>query len=295
MATYKQKSILIKTVGFIGDILFASSIAYNIKNKGTDFIRTHNVDYLISVPQPYELLCNNPYIRKVYLPGEVVDFDSYDEIHELKPIHRNETPTIQFQQQCGLIEHHLDNSFYVFTNSSLDSYVSYMFQSIKPKTIVAYLENWEERSFLFTEEEYIRGIDVPNLGYGGKHRDINYIISELSKRDDIYLIPVGRQPGDNHIDLSTISEYSLTASILKNCDWFIGAEGGLCNLAAGVGTKTIITGDFVHQLYGWNGVIEKCVEPKLGPKYYFPTFGHITLDPYFTDEEVVNQINKIIC
>ena len=34
----------------------------------------------------------------------------------------------------------------------------------------------------------------------------------------------------------------------------------------GVGTKTIITGDYVHQLYGWNGVIRKLKEPKLGPR-----------------------------
>ena len=50
----------------------------------------------------------------------------------------------------------------------------------------------------------------------------------------------------------------------------IGGESGLINLAAGVkGTKTIITGDYVHQLYGWNGVMRKLKEPKLGPEFYF--------------------------
>ena len=81
--------------------------------------------------------------------------------------------------------------------------------------------------------------------------------------------------------------------MIKACDWFIGAEGGLANLASGVGTKTIITGDYVHQLYGWNGVIENNQEPKLGPKYYFPE-GHYTLDPYLTDEEVIKTIKDII-
>jgi hypothetical protein len=73
----------------------------------------------------------------------------------------------------------------------------------------------------------------------------------------------------------------------------VGGESGLINLAAGVGTKTIITGDYVHQLYGWNGVIRKLKEPKLGPEFYFGN-GHVSLNPYLTDEEVVEQIINII-
>jgi hypothetical protein len=129
------------------------------------------------------------------------------------------------------------------------------------------------------------------------NRNINYIISQLSLRDDLHLIEVGKPNGSSstNTDLASVSEYSLTASIIKNCDYFIGAEGGLVNLASGVGTKTIITGDFIHQLYGWNGVIEKCSEPKLGPKYYFEEKNHITLNPYLTDQQVIEKINKIIC
>ena len=124
---------------------------------------------------------------------------------------------------------------------------------------------------------------------------ISYIINELEKNPNIYLIEVGKPNGTSQLDfnLFTVSEYSLTASIIKNCDYFIGAEGGLANLASGVGIKTIITDDFVHQLYGWNGVIEKCEEPKLGPIYY--SKGHFNLDPYLTDEQLIKQINKIIC
>jgi len=96
------------------------------------------------------------------------------------------------------------------------------------------------------------------------------------------------------VPLDGVSNFTLTASLIKACDWFIGAEGGLANLAAGVGTKTIITGDYVHQLYGWNGVIERNQEPKLGPKYYFGEEDHITLDPYLTDEQVIEHIDKLI-
>ena len=137
---------------------------------------------------------------------------------------------------------------------------------------------------------------MPNLGYGGKRRDISFIVSQLNSNENITLVPVGKQNGYNQTtaEVSTVSELSLTTSIIKECDYFIGSEGGLSNIAAGVGTKTIITGDFVHQLYGWNGVIEKNEEPKLGPKFYFPKFGHVTLNPYITDEEVVEELNKLL-
>jgi hypothetical protein len=81
---------------------------------------------------------------------------------------------------------------------------------------------------------------------------------------------------------------------MKFCDAFVGTEGGLCNLAAGVGTKTIITGDFVHQLYGWNGVLKKIKEPKLGPIHYFLNSNHVELNSYISDEEVIKQIIKNI-
>lgn len=281
-----MKKILIKNIGFIGDNLFASSIAMKLKLQ-----ELCTVDYLLSVVQPFELYKNNPYIDNVYLDEPDT---SYDVVYNLQPINRQSTPTEQFQTQCNVINP--SPEYKIYTNKSLDEYVGYMFKNKGDRKLIAYLSNWEERSFLFTEQEYKRGIDVPNLGYGGSHRNIEHIISQLSLRDDLLLIEVGKPSGNNQLESNvfTVSEYSLTASIIKNCDYFIGAEGGLANLASGVGTKTIITGDFVHQLYGWNGVIEKCDEPKLGPKYYFEDKNHITLDPYLTDQQVVENINKII-
>jgi hypothetical protein len=279
--------ILIKNIGFIGDNLFATSIAKKLRYKHQAGC---TIDMLLSVVQPYELISNDPYIDNVYLemPNE-----QYDIIYQLQPINRKSTPCEQFQIQCDI--ENPSSGFEVYTNTKLDNYIEYCFKDKGDKKLIAYLSNWQERSFLFTDKEYDRGIDIPNLGYGGKRRDISYIISELSKDDTIHLIEVGKPNGASQLDIDafTVSEYSLTASIIKNCDYFIGAEGGLANLAAGVGTKTILTGDFVHQLYGWNGVIEKCIEPKLGPKYYFNT-GHIVLDPYFTDKQIIEQIINII-
>lgn len=280
---------LIKCIGFIGDNLFASSIPKKLKQQG--YIK---VDLKLSIAQPLELLKFDPDIDNVFL-YENVEYDDYDKIFTLHPIHRKETPTIQFQQQCGILNPSSD--YKIYTNPSQDAYVSPLLKhTSQGRKLIAYMNNWIEKTFSYTEEEYIRGIDVPNLGYGGKRRDIEFIIKELKKDDSLYLIPVGMPTGfdQKEVILDGVSNYTLTASMIKACDWFIGAEGGLANLAAGVGTKTIITGDYVHQLYGWNGVIEKNKEPKLGPKYYYPE-GHYTLDPYLTDLEVVNEIKKLIC
>lgn len=285
-----MKKILIKCIGFIGDNLFASSIAKKLYiENGTNV----KIDYLLSIHQPYELIKLNPYINDVFL--EILNESIYDEVFNLSPIHRNLTPIEQFQMQCNI--KYTDSSFKIYTNNSIDSYVYHHLKEIKKsKKIVCWLSNWEERSFLFTEEQYKIGKDVPNLGYGGSHRNINLIINELNKNENLFLIEVGKPNGYNqrNADLFSVSEFTLTASLIKNSDWFIGAEGGLSNLASGIGTNTIITGDFIHQLYGWNGVIEKNKEPKLGPKYYFNEEDHITLNSYLTDMEVVEKINETI-
>lgn len=277
--------ILIKAIGFIGDNLFGSSVAKKLK----DSYPNSTIDYLLTLPQPLELLGNNPYIDNVLLS---TDESQYDVIHQLKPLHRKETPCIQFQKQCKVPNP--SSEFDIITNSNLDKYVNHMlspYQGVK----IAWMSNWEEKSFLYSEEEYKRGIDVPNLGYGGKRRDIKFIINSLSQLPNVYLFEVGKPVGysQKEVDLMTVSEYTLTASLIKSCDYFIGGEGGLCNLAAGVGTSTIITGDYVHQLYGWNGVIERNQTPKLGPIHYFNS-GHYELNPYLTDEEVVANIKNII-
>ena len=285
--------ILVNCTGFIGDILFASSAAKQLHQEkvldGDELL----VDYLIHLYQPYELLNNNPYINQVHLFS--CDESVYDVKHTLHHLDFNIQPPKYYQMQCGI--KNPTTQFEVYTNRAFDTAVEKSLKPFKDQglKIVAYLSNWEEKSFLFTEEEYTRGIDVPNLGYGGSHRNIEWIIEQLNNHPGILLTPVGMPPGYNvrEADFNNVAEYSMQASFLKNCDYFIGAEGGLCNLAAGVGTKTVITGDFIHQLYGCNGVLRKIQEPKLGPQYYFES-GHTTLSPYLTDEQVCEAIKKIL-
>ena len=283
--------ILVKTIGFIGDNIFASSVAKKLKDKhGNDC----QVDFQISILAPFELMFNNPYIDNVYFSE--CDESVYNVIHQLHPINRNSTPIEQFQIQCGIED--VDTNYEVYTNKSNDKLVKDAFSSYRDgkNKLIAVQTNWEEKSFLFTEDEYKIGIDVPNLGYGGKRRNINHILEELNKSDNMLLIPVGKPNGFDQktSEITAVSELTLTTSVIKNCDYFIGAEGGLSNIAAGLGVKTIITEDFVHQLYGWNGVIEKNEEPKLGPKFYFPEFGHVTLNPYISDDEVIDELKKLI-
>lgn len=297
---YNRKCLII-TYGFFGDIAFASSIAKKLKEES----QFQTVDYLIGFRQMQRLLQNNPQIDNVYIPSSpaVDPFNffplesSYDKVVRLNQLSFKVPPPFEFQQFAGV--NNPDTEYQIFTEEEYDSIAKEHIESLNlnGKKTIALMDNWESKTYLFTKKEYEDGIDVPNFGYGGKRRNINWIKKELENYFNI--IHVGMPGGISQYEtfgLEDNEQKSLLfeCSLMKYCDAFIGTEGGLCNLAAGVGTKTIITGDFVHQLYGWNGVLKKLEKPMLGPKYYFPNKGHVTLDPYLSDEEVLNQIIKVI-
>jgi hypothetical protein len=292
---------LIVTHGFFGDIIFASSIAKRLRHEN----QFNYVDYLIGFPQVARLVKNNPYINDVYvseipLPKPThskIDESKYDEIIRLNPLSFLEPPTIEFQKYAGV--RNPVSSYRVYTDFQYDVFMKTEFRETSPidfnKKTIAVMRNWKPKTYLFTKEEYERGIDVPNFGYGGKNRDVETIVERLKEKFNIIFVGVDadmNQYQTQNVDDTSPASILFQTSVMKYCDAFIGTEGGLCNLAAGVGTKTIITGDFVHQLYGPNGVIKKIDEPKLGPKYYFPNAGHVTLDPFLTDDEVYEQIVK---
>lgn len=292
----KNINCLVITEGFFGDIIFASSLANKLKEIYNE------VDYLIGFPQMEILMKNNPYIDNVYVSNPIQSSPvlnlqkDYSKIIKLPKLSFLEPPTIEYQKYCGL--ENLDSRYKVYTSSEYDTIAKEHINNIREgKKVLAYMSNWEEKTYIFTEEQYKQGVDVPGFGYGGKHRNIKYILDELKK--DYTLLEIGFTNNINQYQTSNI-EYNnyksilFECSLMKYCDFFIGTEGGLCNLAAGVGCKTIITGDFVHQLYGWNGVLKKIKEPKLGPKYYFNDEQHIVLDPYLTDEEVIKSILNIV-
>ena len=287
-------SALVITYGFFGDIAFASGLAEELKQQYDE------VNYVIGFPQMKSLLENNPNIDNVYVPASpgpaprpsdelVLRSTKVIQLHSLS---FEEPPVTEYKRKNNFID--LSPSYKLYTNPEYDKVVQGLMKDLDPnKKTICTMANWEERSFLFTEEQYKAGVDVPNLGYGGSWRATAWIVNQLSEHFNILQLGVHNgTPQYKTVSIGDDSPKSILfeTSIMKYCDAFVGAEGGLCNLAAGVGTKTIITGDFIHQLYGWNGVLRQIKEPKLGPKYYFEDAGHITLDPYLTDKEVVEQI-----
>jgi hypothetical protein len=286
-----DNNVFVNVRGFIGDTLFASSAAEHLKK---DYDKVY---YGITCEEPCELLSLNPYIDGVHVShGEATPVESENlRVFTCGEVDQSIPATIQFQTSCGIEKPTVGYS--VYTNKYYDVIAHNNIatkKSMEQKKIIAYQRSWKERTFGFTKEEYARGINVHPTGYGGRRRNIDVILDAL--RNKYSLIAVGL-PGDapnGTYGIFSAPTYSMTASIIKYCDWMIGAEGGLTNLAAGVGTKTIITGDFIHQLYGENGYFKKIQDPKMGPKTYFPELGHVTLDPFLTDEEVANKIMEII-
>jgi hypothetical protein len=296
----KNNNCLIVTIGYFGDIAFASSIAKKLKIEN----QFERVDYLIGFPQMQALMNNNPYIDQVYvsdfpnsIPSKNIDFLKYDKVVRLSPLSFEIPPPIEFQISAGV--NNPDSEYEIYTNSQYDEIAKTAIEDLRSngKKVIAVMANWEPKTYIFTEDQYRAGIDVPNLGYGGKHRNIEYINSELEK--EYNAIYIGYPQEYTQIATSKLEDNNqksilFECSLMKFCDAFVGTEGGLCNLAAGVGTKTIITGDFVHQLYGWNGVLKKIKEPKLGPIHYFLNSNHVELNSYISDEEVIKQIIKNI-
>lgn len=288
-----MRSCLIVCHGYFGDHLFANSISEQLINESQFDV----VDYVIGFPQVLPFFERNPYIRNVIIttlgpsPQVPHNADTYNKVFQLGPINRMVPPAVEVQLMCGVTNP--TPRFYVHTNPELDKLVLDTYGE-KAGKVIAIMNGWKERSFSYTPEQYSLGINVPDLGYGGLRRDTDYIVNQIEQHySSIRVGPTGKV-NQFSFDYDGPS-FDLTASILKYCDVFVGAEGGLANLAYAVGTKTIITGDFVHQLYGPNGVLQKLDEPKLGPIYYGDVDGkHVSLDPYLKDTEVVEHIFNIL-
>jgi hypothetical protein len=290
---------LVITCGFFGDIIFASSIAKKLKEEQSEC----SVDYLIGFPQIKRLIQNNPYIDKVFIsdyPGpnpvnNSIDYSIY-KIIQLKPLNYQVTPCEEYQVFSGI--QNPSSDYIVYTESEYDEIAKKYYDDLRSehqKKVIALMSNWENKTYTFNKQQYIDGIDVPNLGYGGSHRNIDKILEELKKVFVIYEVGALNLNQIQTISVSDEDSKSILfeSSIIKYCDAFIGTDGGLATIAGGVGTKTILTGDFNLQLYGWNGVLKKIKNPRLGPYEYFGD-PHIVLDPYFTDEEVIENIIKNI-
>jgi hypothetical protein len=289
----RNTKCLVITCGYFGDIMFASSLAPKLVKQ------YDQVDYLIGFPQMKTLLENNPSIHNVFVsdtPGPHPSgqrYQGYERVIQLQTLNYQVTPCEEYQQFAGITD--TTSEYKIYTLPQYDSVAKAYVEQLKQehgKPVVGIMSNWEPKTYLYTPKQYAAGIDVPGFGYGGKHRDISYIVNELNNHCTLVPIGVGNLSQQQTIHISDNDSKSLTfeASLLKACDAFVGTEGGLANLAAGVGCKTILTGDFIHQLYGPNGCIKKIEDPQLGPNKYFSKVGHLMLNPYYSDIEVANAI-----
>jgi len=296
----ESRNCLVITCGYFGDIIFATSLADKLKSE-MGYVQ---VDYLIGFPQVQRLVANNPFIDNVYLSiypsaqpvNTEIEFGRYSRVVKLNPLHYLETPAVEYQRYVGL--QHLTSNYKVYTEPTYDKVAREYVESIREgnKKVVALMSNWESKTYSFSVEQYRAGVDTPTFGYGGKHRDIQKVITAL--QEACIFVEVGVPAEYNQIMTATLddsSEKSLVfeASLIKSCDLFLGTDGGLATIAAGVGTRTVLTGDFNLQLYGWNGVLKKIDIPKLGPYEYFGD-PHIVLDPYLTDDELIQSIVKLL-
>lgn len=291
---------LVVCFGYLGDHLFASSIAKKLKEERQFDV----VDYVVGFPQVIPLLELNPYIDHVHFSGQVtpqptvpVGCTNYDRVIQLGPLSFAVPPCVEVQQIAGVQNPTPD--FIVYTDPLLDAEAAEQFAEVKVAgtPIIAIMNNWQPKAFGFTRVEYDAGVNVPYLGYGGRLRNIPMIVDALKER--FVTIMVGAPDGVTQFDTAMgtfIPQRTLLeeASVLKQCTYFVGQEGGLYNIAAGVNCKTIIGAEFLAQLYGPNGCIRKLYPPMLGANLYFPTSGHSILSPFLSDEELINKTTSLI-
>jgi len=294
--------ILIRCFGYFGDHFFASSIAERLKT-----IKEYGVtqvDYLIGWPQVEELMNLNPYIDNVFVsdqPGAMpisttLDESVYDRVYQLGELSFQLPPPEEFQRLIGILD--TTTSFTVYTDPDKDELVKNEFdirrEKLKDGQKIVYIpHNWDVKAFRYTEEEYKSGKYLAPNNHNIPKRDIPKIISSLSQYHYIIFggLPYGNpQNGSESLQRSL----SLEASIIKNCDVYVGPESGLCNIAGGVGTTTIINWDWVWYLYGANGLMRQIERPQLGPANMFTDSIHYVIDPYVTDEELFQNIYNII-
>jgi hypothetical protein len=282
-----MNTYLIICKGWIGDILFTSSVAERIKAREPDC----QVDFWITLLQPKLLLENNPYIDDVYF-GAVPPFDRYTAVYQMPELQQNIPATYQFQRAAGIEEVTLP--FNTYTLAEMDIVAAGELQKVRDKynkpPIVAIQANWDVKSRLYTEHDYV----TKKPYYDAPYRNVDKIANEISKHCVLINAGFPEAIHQRHETAHNAESYAYTASVIKHCDFMVGGEGGLTNLAASVHTPVIMTTDFMWSLYGPFGSMKQFPELAMGPKTYYPEHGHTHLDPYLTDEEVAQQIIEII-
>lgn len=303
----------IRMNGYLGDQLFQTSVARALKNKDPECkVEFTNVrQQLVDIFEKVSFIDSvTPYLESTWGHNDVMFNERSDNYYDITlPLYNNRSilPTLFYQQFAGIEYKFAERDFKLDIDLSSEKKLDNKFRIGVPL-------DWEAKSFDYTLEEYEIGEDVPTLGYGGKHRNINKMLRDLLNKlnDEVELVRLGL--GYNHsLNALTKDEiaferlsYMSTAKAVADCDLVIGSEGGITNLANALNVPTHTTTDFQMQLYGWNGVLEKTemdgvrtglsspMGVKLGPFQFDQSGIHTYSIHYASDEEVCEDIVNIV-
>jgi len=127
--------------------------------------------------------------------------------------------------------------------------------------------------------------DIKKRSYG---RDIDQLVLTLSEFNEISWIGL-----DSNLDSKRGVRSGMEKDIqtLLAADAYLGPEGGMLWLAAGLGVKTVYLTEHIHALEGKFG---PGVHKTLGMVNVFPRGGHTALPPGCPNSEIVAQVQEAI-
>jgi hypothetical protein len=119
-------------------------------------------------------------------------------------------------------------------------------------------------------------------------RDIQDLISKLSVFAEIQWVGLDPEKDSKKgKDVSLVRD----ASLIHNADLFVGPEGGLLWLAAGLGTQCVYFTEHIAEISKNSSIGNPRLA--LGSKHHFPGGSHIELPAYCSNEQVVKTIADI--
>jgi hypothetical protein len=264
--------------GWLGDNLLAQPAAELLKKENPEITK---IIWYSGFPQVVPLLINNPYIDEVHVPAvPTPDPDinalvrlgvKFDKVYSTAPYTGTYPLTIEHQVNLGVKAPRLDYKVYLKDSRRVDLPLDSVLEDIlKSKPTVGVCLTWKSHN-----REMVNSLGMLNM---------------LKSTELFNIIPLGLLPGITQYTGATykiVDLYESTAYLAEMCDIVVGSEGGLTNLAAGVGTTVMYTTDFTYDLAGENGSHYQIKEPLkyLGPKAYFPHGKHIALDRTKNDGE----------
>lgn len=281
-----MKSALIVCDGWIGDILFTLSIPDKLrKEKGYDV-----VDLQYIRPQVHRLLQDQSCYNNTFLGS--VNKGIYTSVYTMPVIEdKSIAPTVQYQKACGII------------NTNTEFNITPPKNKVKVEgQIIAYQGDWDYRRWAISPEE-IKARRFNTTGLVPYFRStrpdtMSKVLHDLMVAHPTFnfvkIDPFLMEPKDPRGYSLSPELYYVYASIISQAKLFLGAEGGLCNLAAGLGIRSIITTDHLHMMFGETGVMSQCSNIQLGPEKLFPNMGHVNLDPFMTNDEIYTYLNQVI-